>query len=60
MCIRDSQYAFDGIAHPTALYELHSDPKEETDLLGDPKMKLVVEFLLKLAQDAAGDNGASR
>lgn len=56
----DHQYAFDGIAHPTALYELHSDPKEETDLLGDPKMKLVVEFLLKLAQDAAGDNGASR
>ncbi|MEC9096905.1 MAG: arylsulfatase [Planctomycetota bacterium] len=56
----DHRYAFEGRLNPTALYNLAKDPRESVNLLENPKMKPVVDHLLKLAGDAAGANGSSR
>ncbi|NNC89359.1 MAG: arylsulfatase [Akkermansiaceae bacterium] len=56
----DHRFAFKGELHPFALYDLAEDRMETTDRLGDPKAKPALEFLLKEARAAAGDDGRTR
>ena len=56
----DHRYAFKGQLHPTALYDLSKDPQEMKNLLGNPKVKPILDHLLELAREAAGEAGSSR
>ena len=56
----DSSYAWEGKLQPTELYNLANDPKESTNLLNQDDVKPVLEYLLKVAEEAAGDDGSSR
>ena len=56
----DHRFAFDQKAHSIELYNLADDPMEENNLVADPASKLVLEFLVKEAMNAAGDDGHSR
>ena len=49
-----------GKLQPTELYNLANDPKESTNLLNQDDVKPVLEYLLKVAEEAAGDDGSSR
>ena len=56
----DHRYAFNSQLHPTALYDLSKDPQETNNLLGNPKVKPILDHLLELAREAAGEAGSSR
>ncbi len=56
----DHHFAFNQKANPTELYNLAKDPMEETNLVNDPTAKPMVEFLVREAMNAAGDDGHSR
>ncbi len=56
----DHRFAFDQKTNPIELYNLADDPMEENNLVGDPASKPVLEFLVKEAMNAAGDDGHSR
>lgn len=56
----DHRYAFHGELHPTALYNLATDQREQTNLLEDPSAKPALDFLLDQARQARGDEGHTR
>jgi arylsulfatase A len=56
----DHRFAYEGELHPTALYNLARDQREQTNLLDDPAAKPALEFLLAEARKAKGDDGHTR
>jgi len=56
----DHRYAFEGQLHPTALYNLKTDPLESKNLLKTREAKPALDYLLRLAKQAAGEAGSSR
>ena len=47
------QLCMGGKLQPTELYNLANDPKESTNLLNQDDVKPVLEYLLKVAEEAA-------
>ena len=56
----DHRFALEGELHPTELYNLETDQFEQRNLLNDPAAKTALDFLLKEATKARGDNGSTR
>ena len=56
----DHRFALEGKLHPTELYDLETDQFEQKNLLDDPAAKPALDFLLKEATKARGDNGSTR
>ena len=56
----DESFAFKGKINAKELYNLATDPKEEKNLLADPKAKPALDFLVEQAKAAAGADGATR
>ncbi len=56
----DHRFAFEGKLHPTELYNLTADQREQDNLLTDPRARPALDFLLAEAGKAAGDNGHTR
>ena len=56
----DHQFAYEGQIRPMELYDLSRDPKEEKNLLHGEDAKPVLEFFLKSAALAQGNNGRTR
>ena len=56
----DHRFALEGELHPTELYNLETDQFEQKNLLDDPAAKPALDFLLKEATKARGDNGSTR
>jgi len=56
----DHNYAFKQEYHPQELYNLANDQQETDNLIDQAKYRTVVDFLLKQAKLAEGDEGSSR
>ena len=56
----DHQWAWEQKPNAMELYNLENDPLEKNNLINDPIYKGVIEYLLKLAKLAVGENGSSR
>ena len=56
----DHHFAFDQELNPKELYKIDDDPMEATNLLNHPPCQTVIDFLLKQASLAAGDDGSTR
>ena len=56
----DHRFALEGELHPFELYDLETDQFEQKNRLKDPGARPALEFLLKEAAKALGDNGSTR
>ena len=56
----DHRFALKGELHPTELYNLAVDQREQDNLLNAPGTGPALDFLLKEAAKARGDNGSTR
>ncbi|MEC8941978.1 MAG: hypothetical protein VYC95_04550, partial [Verrucomicrobiota bacterium] len=56
----DHRFALNGELHPTELYNLAVDQREQDNLLNTPGTGPAQDYLLKEAAKARGDNGSTR